>query len=208
MDGLEVARYICQKWPQEQRPYLIAVTANATQGDRAQCLNAGMDDYITKPVHIEELSRAISTFRPGSSPIPAAAASALSTAGEQLANIGTAPITPGAIDNQVLEKVREMLGENAPQLLANVIDLYLDDVQGLLATMRTAVDQADTGALQRVAHKLKSISAVLGATALANWCEELERIGRADTTTDCRDLVLQIEAEYTRVKVALELERA
>jgi HPt (histidine-containing phosphotransfer) domain-containing protein len=125
-----------------------------------------------------------------------------------LANIGTALFTPAAIDTQVLGKVREMLGENAPELLADLIDIYLDDVQGVLATMRTAVDKGDTRALQQAGHKLKSSSAVLGATALAIRCGELERIGRADTTTDCRKLVLQIEAEFTRVKLALELERA
>ena len=125
-----------------------------------------------------------------------------------MATNGGAPIMPGAIDANVLRKVREMLGENAPQLLANVIDLYLDDVQGLLATMRTAIDQADTRALQGAAHKLKSISALLGATVLANWCDELESLDRAGMTTDWRDLVLQIETEYTSVKVALELERA
>jgi CheY-like chemotaxis protein len=55
LDGLEAARVICQRWPQAERPRLIAVTANAMQGDREQCLEAGMDDYISKPIRVDEL---------------------------------------------------------------------------------------------------------------------------------------------------------
>ena len=55
MDGLEAARCICQQWQPLERPRLIAMTANAMQGDREICLAAGMDDYISKPVRMEEL---------------------------------------------------------------------------------------------------------------------------------------------------------
>jgi len=60
MDGLEASRRICQEWPADQRPRLIAMTANAMQGDREACLAAGMDDYISKPVRLDELRRALS----------------------------------------------------------------------------------------------------------------------------------------------------
>ena len=55
MDGLEATRRIHQRWPRERRPHIVAVTANAMQGERELCIQAGMDDYITKPIHIEEL---------------------------------------------------------------------------------------------------------------------------------------------------------
>ncbi|MCL4559514.1 MAG: GAF domain-containing protein [Chloroflexi bacterium] len=56
MDGLEAARQICARWSPQERPYIIAMTANAMQGDREECLQAGMDDYISKPIRIEELA--------------------------------------------------------------------------------------------------------------------------------------------------------
>ncbi|HEX9018105.1 MAG TPA: GAF domain-containing protein, partial [Anaerolineaceae bacterium] len=59
MDGLEASRKICDRWPREQRPQIIAMTANAMQGDREMCLAAGMDDYISKPIRIAELSAAL-----------------------------------------------------------------------------------------------------------------------------------------------------
>jgi CheY-like chemotaxis protein len=55
MDGLEASRQICARWPREARPRIIAMTANAMQGDREACIAAGMDDYITKPIHVNEL---------------------------------------------------------------------------------------------------------------------------------------------------------
>jgi CheY-like chemotaxis protein len=59
MDGLEATRQICARWPRDQRPQIIAMTANAMQGDREMCLEAGMDDYISKPIRIADLSAAL-----------------------------------------------------------------------------------------------------------------------------------------------------
>jgi CheY-like chemotaxis protein len=59
MDGLEATRQICAKWAREERPQIIAMTANAMAGDREVCLQAGMDDYISKPIRIAELAAAL-----------------------------------------------------------------------------------------------------------------------------------------------------
>jgi CheY-like chemotaxis protein len=63
MDGLEASRQICARWPREKRPHIIAMTANAMQGDREMCLAAGMDDYISKPIQPPELAGALSRAR-------------------------------------------------------------------------------------------------------------------------------------------------
>jgi signal transduction histidine kinase/CheY-like chemotaxis protein len=59
MDGLDAARHITARWPAEQRPRIVAMTANAMQGDRDECLAAGMDDYLTKPIRVEALVQAL-----------------------------------------------------------------------------------------------------------------------------------------------------
>jgi len=59
MDGLEAAKVICQEWEPEQRPYLIAMTANAMKEDRDECFAAGLDDYVSKPVRVPELEAAL-----------------------------------------------------------------------------------------------------------------------------------------------------
>jgi CheY-like chemotaxis protein len=60
MDGLEASRRIVARWPDSaRRPRIIAMTANAMQGDREECLAAGMDDYVTKPIRVETLVAAL-----------------------------------------------------------------------------------------------------------------------------------------------------
>ncbi len=59
LDGLEASRRICAKWPRGERPHIIAMTANAMQGDREKCLEAGMDDYVSKPIRVEELANSL-----------------------------------------------------------------------------------------------------------------------------------------------------
>lgn len=64
MDGLEATRHLCAHIPAEQRPQIIAMTANAMQGDREMCLEAGMDDYISKPIRVDELVSALYRCQP------------------------------------------------------------------------------------------------------------------------------------------------
>jgi CheY-like chemotaxis protein len=63
MDGLEAARRICARWGKE-RPRIVAMTANAMQGDRELCLDAGMDDYLTKPIRVDRLVEALNLVSP------------------------------------------------------------------------------------------------------------------------------------------------
>jgi len=64
MDGLEATRNIVKTWPEEKRPFIIAMTANAMEGDREACLAAGMNDYITKPIRVNELMEALGSVTP------------------------------------------------------------------------------------------------------------------------------------------------
>jgi len=64
MDGLEAARRICARWEKQRRPHIVAMTANAMQGDRELCLDAGMDDYLTKPIRVERLVEALNLVSP------------------------------------------------------------------------------------------------------------------------------------------------
>jgi len=64
MDGLDAARQICARWQRDERPRIVAMTANAMQGDRDMCLAAGMDDYLTKPIRVERLVEALNQVQP------------------------------------------------------------------------------------------------------------------------------------------------
>jgi CheY-like chemotaxis protein len=77
MDGLEAAEAICRRWPRGTRPRLIALTALAGPGDHERCLKAGFDDYMIKPVHLEQLAEAFKVAagwrtNPAAAPVPPA----------------------------------------------------------------------------------------------------------------------------------------
>ena len=64
MDGLEATRRIRARWPPGERPRIVAMTANAMQGDREECLAAGMDDYVTKPIRVDALVESLQRITP------------------------------------------------------------------------------------------------------------------------------------------------
>ncbi len=187
MDGLAATRRICQEWRHAARPRIIAMTANAMQGDREECLNAGMDDYVTKPIRVEELVQALIRVVGGT--------------GESL------PLSSAPIDAKVLQSFRDMVGENGSSIVAEMIDCYLEDAPELLSAISQAVAQGDAIGLRRAAHTLKSSSTTLGATILSQLCKELEVTSRTGNTNVGLDKVPQLQSEYERVKVALQIER-
>jgi signal transduction histidine kinase/DNA-binding response OmpR family regulator len=196
LDGLEASRTICRRWPAGQRPRIIAMTAEAMQGDREKCLAAGMDDYIVKPVTLEQLSTALAKCRPRRDPVTDQ--SRLSTVPLAEASEAIADPMP---DRTVLDQLREDLGGIEP--LRELIVTFLERTPLVLAALREAAARADLGEIRRTAHMLKGTSAMLGGRALAEQCGELERLGETGVVGDAVARVTAIEAAYRKVEDAL-----
>jgi PAS domain S-box-containing protein len=188
LDGFEASREINRRWPDERRPRIVAMTANALQGDRELCEAAGMDDYVAKPIRVEELVAALERCRHRSD---AAARSA------PTAQIGTTapPSAPGpaSIDPAAIERLTVTMGGT---FIAELIDTFGEDTRELIATLRRALAGADLEAFRRAAHSLKSTSETLGATGLAGMARELEGMARAGTVDGAGDRVERLAAEY------------
>jgi CheY-like chemotaxis protein len=182
MDGLDATRHICQQWLPTNRPRIIAMTANAMQGDREKCLEVGMDDYISKPIRVNELVRVLSQSQPTEEPPE------------------PAPQTESALDPQVLQTFHDMMGESATEMLHQLMDIYLEDTPAMLETLKIALQENNLAALQHTAHTLKSSSAALGAIKFSQLCQDLENLSQSQVTTGLCELVAQIESEYQRVK--------
>jgi PAS domain S-box-containing protein len=192
LDGLEATRRICQGWPPAERPRIIAMTANAMQGDRDLCLAAGMDDYISKPVRIEELIMALER----SIPDAVIATDSRSTAMKK--------IKPTLLDHAVLARLHADLGGGDAAIVVELIDLFLTDTARVLIEMRQAIDDQAAETLQRMAHTLKSSSASLGAQPLAAHCGALELLAREGTLDDAINLLEQIQSTYEQTKPLLQ----
>ncbi|MBD1862092.1 MULTISPECIES: PAS domain S-box protein [Trichocoleus] len=195
MDGLEATRCICQEWLPHQRPRIIAVTANAIQGDREMCLEVGMDDYISKPIKVEELSTALLRCEPKPSP------------SDRPPQIDRVEHSSAAVDAQVMQCFRKMVGEDAGGILVELIGSYLQETPKLIQSMQLASAQGDLALLRLLTHTLKSSSATLGAIRLAALCKELESNCQEMASMNWVAQVALVEKEFTEVKAALELER-
>jgi PAS domain S-box-containing protein len=185
MDGLEASRRINQECPAGQRPRIIAMTANAMQGDRETCLAAGMDDYLSKPIRREELAVAL------------AGAETRAVSKEDSATADE-PHDPGTVD---LAELETAVGD--PTLVRELISTFLMDAPGLVGELRSSFEQGDLEELRRVAHTLKSNGRTFGATRLAALSEELELSAQTEQLSGAVDLVTRIEREYARVEAAL-----
>jgi HPt (histidine-containing phosphotransfer) domain-containing protein len=195
MDGLEATRQIRQKWPGEAGPHIIAMTANVMPGDRERCLEAGMDDFVPKPIRIEALVEALRkapTSHP--SPVP------LGREGADRRSAGEGGAT--ILDPAALETLLGVIGGDEA-MLRELIDSLLHDAPPLLADLRRALAQDDAAGIRRAAHTLKSSSHDFGATALAGLCQELEDKGREVRLEDAAGYVRRIEGEYAQVQEAL-----
>jgi CheY-like chemotaxis protein len=214
MDGLEATRQIRREWPAACQPHVIAMTANAMQGDREMCLAAGMDDYVSKPIRIEELVGALSKSRPldleGGEEVAEAWDSTRPQDAEGIAEatasppVDTSALVPDRtiLDPTALENLLAVVGGEFGYL-AELIDSFLEEAPQLLGDLEQFVEDGDAAGVRRVAHSLKSNGADFGATTFSELCRELEMVGKSGELEGAADLSAQIMAEYKNVEEAL-----
>jgi signal transduction histidine kinase/CheY-like chemotaxis protein len=209
MDGLETTRRICQDWPEQERPRVVAMTASALQEDRAAGLAAGMHDYLSKPIQAVELQAAL--VRCAIWAQNRARSSAPPTIEEEHEGPATPPAGPAteepSLDPAALEALRAMQVEGEPDLVEALVALYLEETPGLLATLRQATADGQPDRVRKAAHTLKSSSANLGAARLASLCADLEGRGRRGDLDGIESPLAELETEYQRVTAALAARR-
>jgi PAS domain S-box-containing protein len=184
MDGLEATRRIHGQRYGGKPPRIIAVTANAMQGDREACLAAGMDDYLPKPIRLEELDAALRRSEPHAA-----------------ARQAPPPHRGDVLDAGALEQLRAIGGAEFVDELART---FLAETPSLIETLRRACVEGDPQELRRGAHTLKTHGRTFGAGALADVCQRLETLAAAGTLDGTAELVEEIAAEYGRAAAALE----
>jgi PAS domain S-box-containing protein len=183
LDGLEATREIRQRFGPTGGPTIIAMTANAMEGDREECLAAGMDDYLSKPIRPEELSRALARCRPARA--------------------------DDALDDAALGKLVSSLGggDEGREAVRELVEMFLDDAAAQMATLHGAVERGDAEAARRTAHTLKASGATFGARPFAELCRELEALAREGRLDAAAALLDRADQEWERARSALSTAR-
>jgi signal transduction histidine kinase/HPt (histidine-containing phosphotransfer) domain-containing protein len=191
MDGLEAARQICQRWVAEKRPRIIAMTGNALLGDRERCLQAGMDDYISKPIRAGDLQAALERWGSGRSRTPDTSFSS------RLKTLPAAEV----LDQAMIAELREMPASDGVPILQELVDLFVESAPQRIAQIADSLK--DPAQLAFHAHALKSMSLNLGAKQIVELSRKLEELGRGGSVSGAPALLEELRAAFTQAKAHL-----
>ena len=198
MDGYELARTIRSEENGADRLPIIAITANALQGEAERCFAVGMDDYLSKPVAIPALKSALRKWMPADEDRPDVEAPGIEAAelqprsrrddgaaSREARHNGSSPEAP--VDDSVL---REALDD--PQTIRRVLESFADGAEDYVKDIAAAHENHRAAELARAAHRLKGSAGAVGARKLADLCFALERAGQADDWDDLDALARQL----------------
>lgn len=193
MDGIETTRQIVERYSADRRPRVIALTANAMRGDRDRCLKAGMDDYLAKPLRVDQLGEALQRCMP---------LGRGDAGGDGSSGDGAVDVEPSvpSVNLEILEQLNFMLGGGDPEFLAGLVDEFITDASNLMSEIRESVEGASAPRLQQSAHTLKSSAAMFGAAEMSLTCEELELMGSKGILSDAEQTLARLEAQFTAVE--------
>ena len=202
MDGYEATAEIRRIQGAGHRTPIIAMTAGAMMGDEERAREAGMDDFLTKPVSLAELGVVLSHWVPGERaggaprraatlqepPAPAAAA---------------ATAAPAVLDAAILAGLVEFQSGGREDLLGGLVDLFLETARHRLCELRDVVAAGDLLAAARLAHGLKGTCANMAATGMAGTAEQLERAAKSGDQPAVAAAISMLEVELDQVGAAL-----
>jgi PAS domain S-box-containing protein len=189
MDGLEATARIKVDHPPERQPVIIAVTANAMEGDRERCLEAGMDDYMTKPIRLDALQNTILRWSAKVHGIP-----------------------PGDIDAERMDELLDLdtvgmlrsLGDGADaDIFSELLSILESQTPDLVREITEALDRGDHTVVRRCAHTLKGAALNLGARALADSCQRMEHAAEHGELQRIPELLTVMQRVYEQSMAAL-----
>ena len=190
MDGFEATCLIRKMEGSVRHTAIVAMTANALQGDKEKCLAAGMDDYIAKPIRQTDLAGAIDRW---SSQIQA------------MEKKSTQAAEPGELVNEsALEELAGLASEDEPDIVEHLLRMFMLETPGRIAGIRRAAAMGDSRGAYETAHLLKGTCKQLGLIAMAGICQKLEDQGIADDLQGSEERIANLEHTFRETKELLQ----
>ena len=197
MDGYEATRHIRDPRSSVLNHHvpIIAMTANAMQGDREKCLKAGMNDYVSKPVMPQALAEALDKWLPRDTP----STMKLTTGTSEVR------VPPGATEAPVFDTrgmMARMMGDEV--LARKIMEGFLEDIPKQIETLKTYLKAGDTTRTERQSHTIKGAAANMGGEAMRAAAHEMEKMARAGDLEAVVARLPGLEAQFARLKEAMD----
>jgi len=210
MDGFEATREIRKREGSTEPVPIIAMTANAMAGDRENCLEAGMNDFLSKPVKLKDLARILGKWltQPPSTSHKEREAGPHEPENpvSSLQSPTSAPDHSPPLDNTTLADLRRLGGDEDPTFLISVIDQFCQDSVIHLDKINLAIQENNNASLKKVAHAFKGCSRTIGAKRLADIAFQLEQMGQTNNFENAQAVFVSLQSEFDRVRTALQTE--
>ena len=183
----EIAARILERYPLEERPYLVGITAGATEADRERCFLAGMNDHLSKPLRTPDLDAALRRYSAWAKQAASRSATVL-------------------ISSEMAEAMEQLAGmvEGDAGFVHSLISQFLGDGARLVGQIGASVAQHDADALAMAAQTLKSSAAMFGAAALSDVCKDLEQMARQQRLDAAVEKAVLARRYFDEAKQALE----
>ncbi|MBF0155346.1 MAG: response regulator, partial [Magnetococcales bacterium] len=208
MDGLEVTRRIRARVSEQKegrRPIIVAMTAQAMPGDRQKSLDAGMDGYLVKPLKWQDLEKTLLLW------LPEQLTEGDGVTGPRMPASDSESVPPepvsvmGELDPSAQAHLRQML-KSVPGRYEEVMRRYLQSSLEALGEVEAALGVGEFERIYRNAHKVKSQSYSIGASAFGDLFQKIEQLGREGNSTHLAELIEDAKGEFCRVKILVEKE--
>ena len=194
MDGFAATAEIRKLPGEKSRTPIIAMTANALEGDKERCLAAGMDDYLAKPVIPAKLYDMIARYTPGESALPPRQEE---TAAAAIPGGETDWMVPATGTGQPPIDIEKSIRHSGDQgFWEELLAAYVEETDRRLGVLKAAVQAGDRPLVEREAHTIKGSSAEILAEGVRATAYEVEKLGRSGDLAGCPELIAQLEKEY------------
>jgi len=187
MDGLETTRRIIKKWGDSKRPRIIAMTANVMKGDREKCIEAGMDDYIGKPIRLDDVEKVIRRLR----------AEMIPPAEKKSQDVSENKNKDSFIDYEKIDSLHQ-IARGDKNFVNELIDMFLKQTPLTVANIHDYAARSLFKELDDAAHTLKGTAANIGAVKIRDICQQIELAARAADLSKINPLLTILDDVFNR----------
>jgi PAS domain S-box-containing protein len=198
MDGFVATRNIRAAEGKERHTIIIAMTANALDGDRERCIEAGMDDYLSKPLDQKTLAAVVRQWLRVAVPAPTPGPVPESESPPANARVGK------VVNPERLAELEELADPADPEWLREIVHKFLDDAQARIVRIAASIEMADPASIPELAHTLKGSAGNLGAEVMASVCKDLQSAGEKGDMDSVMRLATELHGAFGDVRSALE----